>query len=269
MTIGDPAPPGRAARSRSPDQELAAALADPSNWSAQLPGDGPHAGDPARHQAGRGGGARASLGELTRAPASPAARRHASRSSARRSRSGRCASRSPRRASAAIDATLARASREGALRARAVLRAERTPRSCRGLGSRRSRPAAGSRARASRSRPGWRRTSATRTSSSTSIRTRASSNGADSRRPTGRRPRWRRHSPRGRPRAGSGARHRVGRAGARRGIDVRPRAAEEPGATVAEGLTYTEALERMRDHEAGAPEDRGELQVVGAHEAVA
>ena len=44
---------------------------------------------------------------------------------------------------------------------------------------------------------------------------------------------------------------------------------EEPGATVAEGLTYTEALERMRDHEAGAPEDRGKLQVVGAHEAVA
>lgn len=43
----------------------------------------------------------------------------------------------------------------------------------------------------------------------------------------------------------------------------------EPGATVAEGLTYTEALERMRDHEAGSPEERGRLQVVGAHEAVA
>ena len=41
----------------------------------------------------------------------------------------------------------------------------------------------------------------------------------------------------------------------------------DPGATVAEGLTYTEALERMRDHEAGAPEDRGGLQLVGAHEA--
>ncbi len=43
---------------------------------------------------------------------------------------------------------------------------------------------------------------------------------------------------------------------------------EDAGATVAEGLTYTEALERLRDLEEAEPGEGDDLQVVGAHEAV-
>jgi hypothetical protein len=43
---------------------------------------------------------------------------------------------------------------------------------------------------------------------------------------------------------------------------------EDAGATVAEGLTYTEALERLRDLDEAEPGEGDDLQVVGAHEAV-
>lgn len=43
---------------------------------------------------------------------------------------------------------------------------------------------------------------------------------------------------------------------------------EDAGATAAEGLTYTEALERVRDLDEAEPGESDGLQVVGAHEAV-
>ena len=43
---------------------------------------------------------------------------------------------------------------------------------------------------------------------------------------------------------------------------------EDAGATAAEGLTYTEALERLRDLDEAEPGESDDLQIVGAHEAV-
>jgi hypothetical protein len=43
---------------------------------------------------------------------------------------------------------------------------------------------------------------------------------------------------------------------------------EDAGATTAEALTYTEALERLREREEEEPSEQGDLQLVGAHEAV-
>ena len=43
---------------------------------------------------------------------------------------------------------------------------------------------------------------------------------------------------------------------------------EDAGATAAEGLTYTEALERLRDLDEAEPGEGDDLQIVGAHEAV-